>query len=74
METMQIDILNPKAVKLLQDLADMDLIAIRNTRDDDFLNIVNKIKNGVTDTPPSLDEIIAEIKSVRADRYANSKR
>ena len=30
METLQIDILNPKAKKLLEDLADLDLIKINN--------------------------------------------
>ena len=31
METYSIEILNPKAMKLLQDLADLELIAIRPT-------------------------------------------
>jgi len=29
METVKVDIINPKARKLLKDLADLDLIAIR---------------------------------------------
>jgi hypothetical protein len=74
MDTMQIDILNPKAVKLLKDLADLNLISIRNSSDDGFLKLVNKIRAKAKDVPPSLDEIIKEVELVRANRYAKSKR
>jgi len=74
MDTMQIDILNPKAVKLLKDLADLNLISIRNSSDDGFLKLVNKIRAKAKDIPPSLDEIIKEVELVRANRYAKSKR
>ena len=57
METLQIDILNPKAVKLLKDLADLDLISIRNPSDDGFLDLVNKLRAKAKDNPPTLDEI-----------------
>ena len=74
MDTMQIDILNPKAVKLLKDLADLNLISIRNSSDDGFLKLVNKIRAKAKETPPSLDEITKEVELVRANRYAKSKR
>jgi hypothetical protein len=73
MDTMQIDILNPKAVKLLKDLADLNLISIRDSSDDGFLKLVNKIRAKAKDTPPSLDEITKEVELVRASRYAKSK-
>jgi len=38
METVKVDILNPKARKLLKDLADLDLIAIRKSTRAIFLN------------------------------------
>jgi len=41
MTTYQVDILNPKATKLLQDLADMDLIAIKQTAEGQFLKSSN---------------------------------
>ena len=43
METMQIDILNPKAGKLLKNLEDLKLISIRKLSDDGFLKLVRKI-------------------------------
>ena len=71
---MQIDILNPKARKLLTDLAELDLIAIREKPDDGFLTLVNKIRAKAENNPPSLDEITKEVELVRAKRYAKSKR
>ncbi len=74
MDTLQIDILNPKAVRLLKDLADLNLISIRPSSENDFTKLVKKIRNRAKDDPPSLDEITDEVKSVRANRYAGSKK
>jgi hypothetical protein len=73
MDTLQIDILNPKAVKLLKDLEDLNLISIRESSDNGFLKLVNKIRAKAKDSPPSLDEITEEIELVRASRYAKPK-
>ena len=70
---MQIDILHPKATKLLKDLADLKLIAIRKTTDDGFMDSVKKIRAKAKDSPPSLDEITSEVELLRAERYARSK-
>ena len=69
MNTMQIDILNPKAAKLLKDLADMDLIAIRDTSKNGFATVLKKLrsKNRIA---PSLEEITKEVELVRSKRYA----
>ncbi len=72
MDTIQIDILDPKALKLLKDLADLNLISIRKPSDDKFLSIVNKFRAKAKSNPPSLDEITKEVEIVRAKRYANS--
>jgi len=74
MDTMQIDILNPKAVKLLRDLADLDLISIRSSSDDGFLQLVNQFREKAKDNPPTLEEIIHEVDIVRAKRYAKAKK
>jgi len=74
METLQIDILNPKAKKLLKNLSDLNLIAIRESTDDDFLALVNKLRSKAKKAPPTLDEITKEVEIVRAERYANSKK
>jgi hypothetical protein len=73
MNTMQIDILNPKAGKLLKDLADLKLIAIRSTQDDGLMSIVNKLRAKAKGDRPSLEEITQEVEAVRAERYAKKK-
>ncbi|MGM9509717.1 hypothetical protein ACS5NO_18425 [Larkinella sp. GY13] len=73
MTTYQIDILNPKATKLLQDLADLDLIAIRQTTEDGFQKVVNRLRAKAADNPPSLEDITKEVESVRSKRYAKKK-
>lgn len=40
MKSYQIDILNPKAARLLQDLADMKLISIKENKNHEFLSII----------------------------------
>ena len=72
MTTIQIDILNPKATKLLQDLADLNLIAIKQTTEDNFLKIINRLRTK-TSSVPSLEEITKEVEAVRAKRYAKNK-
>lgn len=69
MDTFSIDILNPKAKKLLQDMADMDLTAIRKSPATSFAATLKKLrsKNGNT---ISLEEITNEVETVRAKRYA----
>lgn len=74
MNTMQIDILNPKANKLIKDLADLKLIAIRNPKDDGFLLLIKKLRAKAKNNPPSLAEITKEVETVRANRYAKEKR
>ena len=72
--TFQVDILNPKATKLLQDLADLKLISIRGNKEDGFLKIVKKLRAKAASNPPSLEEITKEVESVRAKRYAKEKK
>ena len=68
MESLKIDIINPKAKKLLRNLADMNLIKIRKEKDDnEFKEILKKLR-AKSDSSPSLDEITKEVESVRKDR------
>lgn len=69
MDTMRIDILNPKAVKLIKDLADLKLIAIRKPAENDFSDLVEKLRSNA-ESAPSLEEITREVELVRAKRYA----
>jgi hypothetical protein len=74
MTTLQVDILNPKAGKLLEDLAELKLISIRKGTDDGFLKLVNKFRAKAKNTPPTLEEITKEVEIVRSKRYAKAKR
>ena len=73
MATIQVEILNPKAGKLLEDLAELKLISIQKVSDDGFLTLVNKFRAKAKKNPPSLQDITKEVEIVRAKRYARSK-
>jgi hypothetical protein len=72
METLHIKIVNPKAKKLLKDLADLNLITIGKSLDSkiEFKELLSKLRSSA-DSASSLDEIILEVEKVRALRYSN---
>lgn len=70
MTTYQVDLINPKAGKLLQDLADLNLIAIRQGPTDGFFGAVNRLRTKTASQPPTLEEITKEVEAVRTKRYA----
>jgi hypothetical protein len=74
MNTLQVEILHPKVGKLLQYLADMNLISIRDAAHDGFLKTVMQLRKKAQKNPPSLEEITKEVEKVRAKRYAKEKR
>jgi hypothetical protein len=69
MNTISIDILNPKASKLLKNLADLKLIAIRDNPKNGFRATLNNIRNKNIEKL-SLEEISKEVENVRSKRYA----
>jgi len=69
MNTMKIDILNPKAVKLLKDLADLNLIAIQDSSKNGFASVLKKLRSRAK-SAPTFDEITSEVELVRSKRYA----
>ena len=68
---MRIEILNPKATKLLKDLAALNLIAIQDTSKNGFLDILKKLRKKAK-SAPSLKEITSEVELVRSKRYAKN--
>lgn len=74
MKTYQIDILNPKAARLLQDLADLNLISIKETKKQEFMKIVLKFRKKASSDVPSLEEITKEVENVRTKRYVKNKK
>jgi polysaccharide pyruvyl transferase WcaK-like protein len=71
--TIQIDILNPKANKLLKDLADLNLISIRDQQSNEFMKVIAKLRKKASGQAPTLDLITKEVELVRAKRYAEKK-
>lgn len=69
METIRIDILNPKAKRLLKNLADLNLIRIQRQKvKSEFQELLERLRTDESDVP-SLDEIAAEVDIVRRSRY-----
>lgn len=70
MNTITIDILNPKAIKLLKNLADLNLISIQKKNSQKgFAEVLKKLRSNHK-SAPSLEEITKEVEIVRAKRYA----
>ena len=68
METLRIDIVNPKAKKIIKELADLNLITIRDKKPiNSFQALLSKLRNKTERI--SLDEITKEVELVRAKRY-----
>jgi len=67
MEILQIEILNPKATKLLKVLADLKLITIKSRPP--FKDLLDKLRNN-PDQTPTFKEITDEVEQVRQARYA----
>lgn len=69
METLSIDILNPKAKLLLKNLADLKLIRIQKAKSTtSFADLLEKLRKN-SDEAPTPDEITAEVEAVRKMRY-----
>ncbi|UZH56491.1 hypothetical protein JRG66_06420 [Salinimicrobium tongyeongense] len=68
METLRVDIINPKAKKILKELADLNLIKIKEEKKSDFSKLVKKIRSKPVENI-NLEEITKEVESVRNSRY-----
>jgi hypothetical protein len=67
MSTLNIEILNPKAKKLLMDLADLRLISINEKSVNPFTDAIKKIRSKKANL--SFDEITREVEAIRSKRY-----
>ncbi|MBK9212045.1 MAG: hypothetical protein IPO14_03565 [Saprospiraceae bacterium] len=68
MDNIRVDILNPKALRLLKDLADMNLIAIQDNSKTGFASVLKKLRLKAK-TAPTIEEITKEVELVRQKRY-----
>jgi hypothetical protein len=69
MESLRIEIINPKAKRLIKSLVDMDLIRIKKEKGkSEFTKLLTKLRRR-SDNAPTLEEITVEVESVRKARY-----
>ena len=69
MESLRIEIVNPKAKNIIENLAEMDLIRIKKEKvKNEFAELLAKLRKK-SDKIPSIEEILKEVESVRKDRY-----
>ncbi len=73
METITIDIINPKAKKLLKDLMSMDLIKIRKKNSKPSLESILSETRKHSKEALSLEEITKEVEIVRQKMYEERK-
>jgi len=66
METIRIEILNPKANQLIKDLADLNLIKIQPKSS--LKEVLEKTRRNA-EYVPSIEEITAEVEEVRQARF-----
>lgn len=67
MASFNVEILNPKAKKLLLDLAELRLISIKEDKVNPFLSAVKKIRSKKANL--TLEDITQEVELVRSKRY-----
>ena len=74
MEAINIEIINPKAKRILKSLEELNLIRISKPKDyvKDLKQLLARIRSKQT-VSLSLDEITAEVEELRADRYGEKK-
>ncbi len=69
MNTLRIDIINPKAARILKDLADLNLISIQDTSKNGFAEVLKKLR-AKSKSAQSLEEITSEVEKVRSKCYS----
>jgi hypothetical protein len=69
LESLRIEIIDPKAKRLLQNLTDLELIrTTKNRVKSEFSELLLKLRNQ-SESVPSLEEITEEVEAVRKARY-----
>ena len=71
MEALKIEILNPKALKLIKGMQDLNLIKVSDAPATKFKAYLKKMRSN-SSIAPSLDEITKIVEKVRSARYSIS--
>lgn len=69
MEALKIEILNPKALKLIKGMQELKLIKVSQEPITNLKNYLKKMRQK-SSSAPNLEEITKIVEQVRADRYA----
>ena len=69
MEALKIEILNPKALKLIKGMQDLNLIKVSDAPATKLKAFLKKMRRN-SSTAPSLEEITKIVEKVRSARYA----
>ena len=72
MNTIQVNILNPKAEVILKDMVKKNWITIQKPSKSTLQSVLNNLRSKAK-TAPSLKEITKEVELVRAKRYTKIK-
>ncbi len=73
MNTIRVDVLNPKAMRLLKDLAALNLISIQeSSANKGFADVLKKLRSKTT-ISLSIEEITKEVELVREKRYRKNE-
>ena len=73
MEALKIEILNPKALKLINGMQELKLIKVEKESKSAFRDYLEKTRKKYS-TAPSLDEITQIVEEERSKRYAKKKK
>ena len=68
MEALKIEILNPKALKIIKEMQDLNLIKISDEPISKLQSYLKKMRKNES-TIPSLEEITLLVEEVRVERY-----
>ena len=69
MEALKIEILNPKALQLIKEMQDLNLIKVKTEPVSKLQSYLKKMRKNASSVP-SLDEIATIVEEVRVERYA----
>ncbi|MFC6268739.1 hypothetical protein [Frigoriflavimonas asaccharolytica] len=72
MEALQIEIINPKALQLLKELQNLNLIKISKEPVSKMQSYLKEMRKNA-DSAPSLEEISEIVDEVRSERFATKK-
>ena len=72
--TYKVNILDPKAKKLLLEMESKRLISLSTLDEKDFLSTIKRIRKKSLKNPIVKEEITREVEKVRGERYARKKR